>query len=232
MNKTLTFCMGVVAILLSACGQSKDEIVKKTENILANELGSYAKKEYFEAEVSNVTLVRQEKEGNSYEGIATLSEYGESIRLPIHVAADDSNVLVKFDLLPALQKISIDKWSKVVGKYPFDLFGRPDFKAAFSEDVRKIWPEITDRLSVSIPIVREGDYIFGAGCKAHFCGTDEAAFVIDSATGQGEMIYISSRGEGLGINAQAFTKASMTGGNLHKLPPPLLSWAIEHHVVQ
>lgn len=79
----------------------------------------------------------------------------------------------------------------LVGKYPSDVVKDRRFRAAFNHVSRNEWKKIADRLAVTdaAGIQLKDGYYFGAGCRAHLCGSDIAAFAINEATGKGDVIY-------------------------------------------
>jgi hypothetical protein len=79
----------------------------------------------------------------------------------------------------------------LVGKFPSNVVKDRRFRAAFNHVPGNEWNKIADRLAVTdaAGIQLKDGYYFGAGCKAHLCGSDNAAFAINEATGNGDVIY-------------------------------------------
>lgn len=77
------------------------------------------------------------------------------------------------------------------GKHPADVINDARFKAAFYGVSASDWKKIAERLYVSDKdgIQRKNGHYFSEGCKAHFCGSDIAAFSIDETTGKGTIVY-------------------------------------------
>jgi Protein of unknown function (DUF4236) len=111
----------------------------------------------------------------------------------------------------------------LVGKYPSDVVKNRRFRAAFNHVSRNEWKKITDRLAVTDAAgiqLRDG-YYFGAGCKAHLCGSDIAAFAINEATGKGDVIYKDTVDNASGdAMANGFAWSDMPIGST-----PLADWA-------
>lgn len=89
---------------------------------------------------------------------------------------------------PANASRSGTDFSWLVGKYPSDVVNDSRFRKAFRNISRLDWREIAERLAVtnSAGIQSKDGYLFGQGCQAHSCNTDQAAFVINEATGKGD----------------------------------------------
>ena len=85
-------------------------------------------------------------------------------------------------------------FSWLVGKYPSDVVNDRRFRAAFKGISRSDWAKISERLTVtnSTGIQSKDGYLVGAGCMAHACSSDQAAFAISEATGKGDFVLIET----------------------------------------
>lgn len=113
----------------------------------------------------------------------------------------------------------------LVGKYPSHVVNDRRFRAAFRNISRADWEKIAERLAVtnSAGIQSKNGYIVAQGCKAHSCGTDQAAFAINEATGKGDLVF----SETLTSSSNAMVK----GYQWPELPiseTPLAGWAREN----
>jgi len=113
-------------------------------------------------------------------------------------------------------------FSWLVGKYPSDVVNDRRFRAAFRNVPHTDWERIAERLAVtnSAGIQSKDGYLFGQGCKAHSCSTDQAAFAINEATGKGDLVF----SETLNSSSTALVKAYQWP----ELPisgTPLVGWA-------
>ncbi|MDR5809842.1 hypothetical protein [Caballeronia sp. LZ019] len=86
---------------------------------------------------------------------------------------------------------SVSNFSWLVGKMPWGVVKDKRFRSAFNHVPANEWKTIADRLAVTDAggIQFRNGYYFAEGCKAHFCGSDLAAFAINAATGRGIVIY-------------------------------------------
>ncbi len=87
-------------------------------------------------------------------------------------------------------------FSWLVGKYPSDVVNDRRFRAAFKGISRSDWAKITERLTVTdgAGIQLKDGYLVGAGCMAHACSSEQAAFAISEATGKGDFVLIETPG--------------------------------------
>lgn len=106
-----------------------------------------------------------------------------------------------------------DSW---VGKYAFQVAKDPALKKRFQALTEKDFSSFVDRIDVSQPIVKSGDFIFGHGCLPHNCGDEEAAFTIQAQTGALAAVTMS-RAPGRQFTIYGAPSAD-------QLPPPLQEW--------
>ncbi|AIY40561.1 serine protease [Collimonas arenae] len=111
-------------------------------------------------------------------------------------------------------------FSWLIGKYPQDVINDRRFRHAFNNVSPNEWRKIADRLVVTnaAGIQSMDGYYFGTGCKAHFCGTDDAAFAINAATGKGDLIYKETNDYKAVANRFAWSDMPITS-------TPLAAWA-------
>jgi hypothetical protein len=106
-----------------------------------------------------------------------------------------------------------DSW---VGKYAFQVAKDPTLKKRFQALTKTDFSSFVDRIDVSAPIVKSGDFIFGHGCLPHNCGDEEAAFTIQAQTGAIAAVTMS-RAPGARFTIYGAPSAE-------QLPPPLQEW--------
>lgn len=114
--------------------------------------------------------------------------------------------------------------SWLVGKNPSDIVNDRRFRAAFSGLSRIDWERAAERLAVtnSSGIERKDGYLFGQGCKAHSCSSDQAAFAINEATGKGDLVL----SETLSSSSNAVVR-TYQWRELPLSETPLFAWARE-----
>jgi hypothetical protein len=83
--------------------------------------------------------------------------------------------------------------------------------------------DFVERLDVVGPIVFDGQYYFGEGCKAHECTSNEAAWVIDKMTSRGTAVIMKDFPDAGGVSFHE--EFEIYGATLGNLPPPLQTWA-------
>ena len=128
---------------------------------------------------------------------------------------------------PAPSHSEID-FTWLVGKPPSDAVKDRRFKAAFNGVSAAAWKKIADRLTVSNVggvQVKDG-YYFGAGCKAHFCDSDIAAFAINQVIGKGDVIYK----ETTDYNSNEAVAKGFIWTDLPIDATPLAAWAISNNM--
>jgi len=120
-------------------------------------------------------------------------------------------------LLPAVPAFAQagpnDSW---VGKYAYQVGKDPALKKRFQTLTKKDFTFFVDRIDVSAPIVKSGDFIYGHGCLPHNCGDEEAAFTIQAQTGELAAV-VMSRAPGERFKIYGAPSAD-------QLPPPLQEW--------
>jgi hypothetical protein len=81
----------------------------------------------------------------------------------------------------------------VVDKYLSDVVNDKRFRAALNRVSKSDWKKIAERLAVTNGSIQVRDgFFFGEGCMSHRYSTDQAAFVINEATGKGAVAYRDS----------------------------------------
>jgi hypothetical protein len=112
-------------------------------------------------------------------------------------------------------------FSWLMGKYPSDVATDKRFRAAFNHVSRADWKKIMERLAVtnSAGIQMKDGYMVGDGCKAHACNSDNAAFVINTTTGKGDIVFR----ETVDSSGRAVVK-SVTWKDLPLESTPLADW--------
>ena len=134
------------------------------------------------------------------------------------VSADGQKLHTGFEL--ALQ----NDLAILVGKYS-DYILSPNMFDLMPASLQAAKADFVARLNVVSPIDSSGRYYFGSGCAPHECGMNEAAWVMDKMTGNGEAVIMKY------IPTDAASAAHedflLYGGIKDNLPPPLASWAYQ-----
>lgn len=68
------------------------------------------------------------------------------------------------------------------GMYPFDAIDHPVLATLLRDVLGDQYNIFRDRMQVGSGLRRDGDLLIGEGCKAHFCGSDNASFAVDVRT--------------------------------------------------
>ena len=113
-------------------------------------------------------------------------------------------------------------FSWLVGKYPSDVVNDRRFRAAFKGISRSDWAKISGRLTVTdgAGIQSKDGYLVGAGCMAHACSSDQAAFAISEATGKGDFVLIETPGSSSSAVVRTYQWPGLPIGKT-----PLANWA-------
>ncbi len=69
----------------------------------------------------------------------------------------------------------------LVGKAGYEFDADPQASAALKTLLGKEYKRFSDRIIVAGPVEKARGLVFGAGCKPHDCGTNEAAYAFDDA---------------------------------------------------
>lgn len=144
--------------------------------------------------------------------------------VPVEAATTEATVTAT---APADTSRAGTDFSWLVGKYPSDVVNDRRFRAAFKGISRADWEKISERLVVtnSAGIQSKDGFLFGQGCKAHFCNTDQAAFAINEATGKGDLVFSET--------PASSNNAVVKGYQWPELPitkTPLADWARENEM--
>ena len=110
---------------------------------------------------------------------------------------------------PARAPISL---MSLVGKHPATALQDTDVKMRLRRLLGDDFRKLSDRIDVATEIERSGTTIFGAGCMAHRCSIEEAAYAINVETGAAYAGILSGN------------SLKVYGGPVGMLPPPLQSW--------
>jgi hypothetical protein len=118
----------------------------------------------------------------------------------------------------------VQDFSWLVGEYPSDVVNDKRFRSAFNGVSRADWKKIAERLAVtnSAGIQLQDGYLVAQGCKEQGCGTEQASFAINEATGKGVVVVKQT------LNAS--DRASIKAYQWPDLPvrvTPLSNWAQE-----
>jgi hypothetical protein len=104
---------------------------------------------------------------------------------------------------------------------------KPSIFELMPESLKAHKGDFAARLETIMPIEMHEGYYFGYGCKAHECGSNEAAWVINKATGESAAIimrYVPAIPGGI----EAHENFELYGVTLDELPKPLADWALQN----
>jgi len=79
------------------------------------------------------------------------------------------------------QKVNFREYD---GSYPHELFRQHAVVDTFKSLLKGKYNDFDTRMAAQFPMQIVDYYLFGAGCKEHDCGRNEAAFTIDIRTGE------------------------------------------------
>lgn len=215
----------VVASVVAACQPNTQTIGRQVGTQLQQQIDSTFREKPGEVEVATMTIVHDT--GHKYEGLAEVAAYGGRVPLRLSVVADVHN---------AIYNISPSAWSRFEqGVYAQKLapltsdanfvysnvaVDNATILSCFPSSLKKDRQEFAERLATVDPVVRRGIYFIGTGCKAHECGSEQAAWAINSTTGKGVAIIQT-------VDRMGSEEFSVYGAQIEQLPPPLLEWAIQ-----
>jgi uncharacterized protein YecT (DUF1311 family) len=140
---------------------------------------------------------------------------------PVQAAASADAPAAETALVPTASRPD-GAFSWLVGKYPSDVVNDRRFRAAFKGISRSDWVKIAERLTVTdgAGIQSKDGYLVGAGCMAHACSSEQAAFAISEATGKGDFIIIETPGSSSSAVVRTY---QWPGLPINKTP--LANWA-------
>lgn len=90
-NLKALICAVVAAVLLVACGLSKEEIAETVKTSMQQTLSSDAQFKEFDLKVVHVKVIKQGD--SSYKGLAAVDYEGEVHTVPVEITVDGSNVM-------------------------------------------------------------------------------------------------------------------------------------------
>lgn len=175
------------------------------------------------AKVMAVKLVR---DGNKYDGSASLLVLNRALNLPFNVSADGKTVVATIASgdIGRVQSSLQDQLSDLTGK-PSAFILEKRFHAIFPKELTRDGVEFEQRLQTVSAIMEDGNYYYGHGCKAHSCTLDEAAWVIDKKTAHliaviGHVDLGKAKGAKVNFDIKLYGKPK----GQDDLPPPLEKW--------
>lgn len=226
MRQSLRYLQCLIAAILAAgCQPNTQTIGRQVGTQLQQQIDSTFRENPGEIAVVKMTVVHDT--GHKYEGLAEVAAYGGSVPLRLSVVADLHN---------AIYNISPSAWSRFEkGVYAQKLapltsdanfvysnvaVDNATILSCFPSSLKKDKQEFAERLDTVVPVVRRGIYFIGTGCKAHECGSEQAAWAINTETGKGVAIIQT-------VDRMGGEEFSLYGTQIEQLPPPLLEWAIQ-----
>lgn len=172
------------------------------------------------ASVTNVAVVREV--GNKYQGVANISAFGGTTTLKIAIVADGSNVLYDVagpDWAALVTSVRLQRIGGIRDEYSDIVVKNDQFLSVFPRPLQEVKAKFALHLATVVPVTKEGIYLFGSGCMAHECGSEEAAWAIDENQAVGYAVILTN-----GVAGPTF---SVYGAAPEHLPTPLLAWALE-----
>jgi hypothetical protein len=129
---------------------------------------------------------------------------------------------MKLPIVALLLTLSAAAWGQSCTAGYSDCVLKPDTFALMPASLQAVKEDFATRLSVVFPIVETADgYYFGSGCAAHECGKNEAAWVINKATGKGAAIIMRYR--------PGHETFELYGTSI---PAPLADWAVHEGMTE
>jgi len=105
-----------------------------------------------------------------------------------------------------------------VGMHPYDLVRSNAWKSHFTKITQESYQGFVERLTVAGETVLEGEWVVGEGIAPHMGGSDEAAFAINTKTGE---VFAAMMEDG-----KKFTKFGFNAWE--NAPPHLQEWFNSH----
>lgn len=180
------------------------------------------------AKVSAIELVQTTPP--RYEGAATIAIGGKSTVLPVAVTSDGETTIITADeskIGALLKQKEAAAVATLADKYSDYIFS-PSLFARMPERLQRDKALFKGRMEVIVPIEEVADGYLGTGCKAHSCGSDEAAWFLskDGVTAAAvimETSYPTELGQKSGIEPSLVFH--IYGATEKTLPSPLAQWA-------
>lgn len=223
--------IGLCFIVLLVAGRSRPVDTAKVASGAVVELQKSLSQEYGAQRFTVGKVAVVETASRKYDGTAAISEKGISFPLPVAITSDGSTTLVQWDhdkLEQAASRAIAAYLAGMKDRYSDEIL--KDTYARFlpaSLEMRKA--EFRERLQTVIPIKFADGFYFGSGCKAHECGSEEAAWAIKASDGS-VAIIVMEQFPGPGTPAAREIKGTrpeffVSGASKTDIPPPLRDWA-------
>lgn len=218
----------LLALALCSCSTKPDlSKIKKdaTEKLQAQVDASFGTGK---AKVSAMDLVQTTPP--RYEGAATIAVGERSMVLPVAVTSDGETTIITADdgkIRVLLKEKEAATVAVLADKYSDYIFS-PSLFARMPARLQRDRALFKGRMEVIVPIEEVADGYLGSGCKAHSCGSDEAAWFIskDGTTAAAvimETSYPTELGQKSGIEPSLVFH--IYGATEKTLPSPLAQWA-------
>ncbi|MDR5765010.1 hypothetical protein [Caballeronia sp. LZ028] len=215
-TKNLLMCTWLAAAL-SGCQQSTDDIAKNVSSQLETRLSRETPAGAPAPRIGAIKVVQDS--GTKYQGVVTVLAYGSSAEIPLDIVADRKNVIYRVqdsEWQRAIASLNRARFANVEGQYSNIASDDAAVWDSFPAELKQQKTEFSQRLQTVTPVKRAGSVLFGSGCKSHECGSNVAAWAVDTNTARGYAITM--------VEGSTF---HIYGGNPENLPRPLLDWAVE-----
>lgn len=217
------FVLGSI-FLLCACSPSTSEVGKRAQVELQKKLD--ASSDFEKDHLVVERLVAVHKSGANFLADATINAHGKDVHLPLTITADRNNVIIGYaasDWGHFGNEVRLSRGALFAQSYSDVVLKTGIFKDFMPRLLRPDLTSFKHNLETVVPVdVRDG-YWFGTGCRAHECGSDEAAWAVSEDTGVGYAVIMNSDGKG-----DKDFKVYIDSGDLDGVPAPLQAWALQN----
>jgi hypothetical protein len=163
---------------------------------------------------------------NRFEGSARVKLKSSVVSIPITVLSDGSTVVVNADTEKVNQlgtAVQARELRDITNKYS-DVVTEPHYQAYLPALLRQNFASFEERLETVVPVEKRNGYYFGTGCKAHECGSNEAAWAIAEDGESAAAVVLATEENEIMDPHKVFY---VYGASPEALPPPLAHWAAE-----
>lgn len=225
----------ILAISISACAKKVDEN-KIRSDVYKEIAGRISQKYGTSRDIKLVELSLVNSDGSKFDGSAKISVSDKMVNAPFKVYADPQNVVLDFgfnEIDGALQEKEnetqikkseeLAKFSSLIeslgsGVYSDKIF-KSDFRRIYPKSLASKISRFKANMDTIVPIEVNGDGYLGSGCRAHECGSHEAAWHV-SKDGSRMIVIIMDRNK----NFPDLVSYEIYGSSYKNLPQSLLEW--------
>ena len=175
------------------------------------------------ARVQRVDLVNDGS--RNFNGSATVATIDRSLMVPVHVTSDGKTTVIAIDDgTESKLSSAIRQAVSVLRTKTSDFILDSRFRSIFPADMKRDVRLFSERLGLPQDVTEDAQYYFGEGCEPHNCVTDQAAWVVDKATGHliAALMHVALGKPGQDVKVNIVLYGKPAGET--DLPGPLEKW--------